>query len=844
MKRFLIAALALWLVSPLALAQTSDLPAEGIIRRIEFRGLQRISAATLRRHVTSREGETLDPARVAEDVRALERLGWFESISVEGHTLPVQLASARVIESVPVESASCALVFFLEERPFLSRVEFRGSRVLRREQIGAILAAHRISLKLAAPANRTELWRAARTLERELADLGYPQARVKVRLEPRPTLAVRAVFQIRDGPHVPVARVEFEGNAAFSDGKLRSQMKHVAPHAFLAGARDKTIYTPERLAEDLERLERFYRDRGYAEVRFQPPGAKVVEQVRRRWFPFPRREKRLAYETSIPVEEGSLYRIEAVDIEGAPPQMRAAMEPGLRELKLPTTFSETLVDCTRVRLSQVAARSLAAKDVPRPQIDVVSQFNREAGTVRVAFRVRDDEPFVVRRIEFRGHHRFSDRYCRRRVLLREGDPFDAEKLELGLAQLARSGFIRPVRADDLQVVPDLATRTVDLSIRVEEIGRQRISLVGGGGALGSTAGLAYTVFDMFGGEELITTHLEGGPGTLQLLLSIAKEGVFGTRASLGLNLFHNVVRPRLPTPSVSNRLFTSRSSGLGLVSNVPLTPRDTLGFSYEVSRSSTRFHLPQVIPGLAADLLEARSTRRAVGVAWSRESDPRVARRERLDASASLSGGWLGGDEQLLRSTVEYARLYSNPLTNGRNAWAWRSFVGGVSTYDGGSLMPHQRLFAGEQLVRGFGTGELAPYTFSTTRNADGTTTASTQTGGANLVAALNGEYRVPLESAGMSTEAVSFLDVGAGWLLPEWLGTTKEEVVWGTNGVVRSSAGIELRVDLPILHQPVRVYYAVNPLCLAGDLLLPDGTRFRPSDRRAVLGWALGPFF
>jgi hypothetical protein len=49
-----------------------------------------------------------------------------------------------------------------------------------------------------------------------------------------------------------------------------------------------------------------------------------------------------------------------------------------------------------------------------------------------------------------------------------------------------------------------------------------------------------------GGEELLTAHLEGGPQSLQILLGLAKEGVFGTHASFGLSLFHNVVRPVVP----------------------------------------------------------------------------------------------------------------------------------------------------------------------------------------------------------------------------------------------------------------------------------------------------------
>jgi outer membrane protein assembly complex protein YaeT len=844
MRTRFIAAVVWALVGAFWASAQSDSTPEGIIRRIEFQGLQRVSPATLQRHITSRVGEPLDPARIAGDVRGLERLGWFENISVEARGQPVQLASAAPPEGLPLDGPGLVLVFVLEERPFLARVDFRGSRLLRREQIQALLAAQGLPLKVAAPANRTELWRAARAIERELAELGHPQARVKLRLEPVPTLAVRAVFQVSDGPRVGVALVRFRGNAAFREEELRKRMARVAPHAMFAGLRGKTVFTHVRLAEDLEALERFYRDRGYAEARFEAPQVTIVEESRRRWLPWPRRAKRLAYEIVLPVEEGIRYRIGRAAIEGAPPRTLPALERGLRDLPAKATYSEAKILRARDRIAQLSAQSIGTRDAPRPDVEVVPEFDREAGTARVTFRIRDDEPFVVRRIEFRGHHRFSDRYYRRRVLLREGDSFDREKLERGLAQLARSGFVRPVRSEDMEVRPDPATRTVDLTIRFEEVGRQRISFVGGGSSLGNTLGLAYNVFDLFGGEELITTHLEGGPGALNALLGVAKEGLFGTRFSLGLSIFHNVLRPRLPGSAGQERLFRSRYSGFGVNSGMPLTARDSLGVSYELSASSTEIRLPQLIPGVPFDSLRTRSTRRAVGVSYSHESLPQDARQERFDVTASVSGGWLGGDDKLLRSSVEYAQLRADPLTSGRNAWAWRGLVSGVSTYDDGLLPLHQRLFAGEQVLRGFRTGEVAPYAVTTREGADGATIARAESAGTSLVAAMNTEYRVPLDPAGNKAEAAAFLDFGAGWLLPGWLGGARTEIMPGTNGVLRASTGVGFRVELHLLRQPLRVHYAVNPLRLAREMLLPDGSRFRSPERRTALGWALGPLF
>src|SRR3989442_756634 len=65
---------------------------QDIILRIEFTGMRRIAPAALRARIASREGQLLDAARIANDVRALDRLGWFDSVSAEVHPIPVFLA--------------------------------------------------------------------------------------------------------------------------------------------------------------------------------------------------------------------------------------------------------------------------------------------------------------------------------------------------------------------------------------------------------------------------------------------------------------------------------------------------------------------------------------------------------------------------------------------------------------------------------------------------------------------------------------------------------------------------------------------------------------------------------
>jgi outer membrane protein assembly factor BamA len=288
-------------------------------------------------------------------------------------------------------------------------------------------------------------------------------------------------------------------------------------------------------------------------------------------------------------------------------------------------------------------------------------------------------------------------------------------------------------------------------------------------------------------------------------------------------------------------LFASRSTGLGLAWQQPLSIGNALGVRYVSERSATSFPFGgqgELPPGLPRELT-ARSSRRTLGISWSH-----FQHNERLLTDTSLSGGILGGTENLVQSSVEYVRLRDDPFSGGRNTWAFRGFLAGAGSFGGKALPLHSRLFAGEELVRGFRTGALAPYTITSAKTTEGGQTLHLRSGGANLVVAGNTEYRMPLPEWTGGANVAAFFDAGAGWLLPGWLGGDAPELLGGTNGVLHTSSGVELRVPLSAVRQNLRLYYAVNPLRLAESLLLPDGSAFRPGERRSAFGWALGALF
>jgi outer membrane protein insertion porin family len=820
---------------PAETSRQEQLP-RGVVREIEFTGLRRVSAGTLRQRVALRPGDELNPDALARDVRALERTGWFDAVSVEVTELPVLLA-AREVFGEPAALPAMPLLratFVLAERPFLERVDFRGSRLLTRARIAAVLEAEKVALRTATFLHPAELWRAKRALQAALAERGYPLATVRVRVQPTRTHSARVTFEMDDGPRVAVSRLRFTGNEQHDDSELRREMRRLRPGALLAAWREQDVYTRQRLESDLERIAAFYRNRGGLEARLGAPQVTLVEQPARRWLPWPRKVQGLFYEIEIPVVEGPVYRLAEVHLRGAESFERTA-EAGrvLQSFTAGEVFSEQKIEQARSEL----ARLLREKDEPRPLVETEIEKDAAARTVRVFFRVRPAPRYTVRRLDISGHHRLPLSFYLRRIGLREGEFFDAEKLERGLLRLSAHGFVRPPRAEDLRVTLDGASRSAEVFLRVEELGRQRITWSGGRNPFGSALGISYTIFNLLRMEEWLSAQLEAAPDSVHVLLGVARDSVFGTPATLGVSLFRHVVEPRLLTSFGRQPLFSSRSQGLGMAWTQPASARDQFAVRYDVSRSVTDNNWLSLVGAPGGN---ARSTQRrsALGTTWSR-TQPRAA----ADASMAFAGGWLGGDERWFKASLTAARLLGDPFTNGRNTWAFRGHAAGVRSL-GGPLLPFtSRFYPGDELVRGARTNGLTPYLVASGTGAEGTETSRAIAGGANAVAAINAEYRWPLEPR---TELVGFFDAGTSWLVPGWLGGAESDarVLRGTSGALRASTGLELRWEIPVLNQTLRVYAAANPLRLAQTILLPDGTPFLTGEKRLALGWALGTLF
>jgi outer membrane protein assembly complex protein YaeT len=809
----------------------------GAIHDITFVGLRRISPEALKPKMCSRVGDQYSAALIDHDVRTLARLGWFDTISVQAADV------SDVSDPAPNSQHAVHLTFYATELPVLNSVEYTGSRLLSRQQIDKLLLERKLTPKLGEPENRVALHHVGKEIEAALQDLGHPEAHVKLQEEVSPQATAQVKFEISDGPRVPVGQIRFDGRPAVSQKALRGQMRHLKPGTLFAGLRGKDAYTEGAFEEDRNQLLTYYQNHGYPEARIGQPQVTKYEENAQRWFPWPHRTERERLAVDIPVEAGALYKIDAVETSA---DVKAAAANGKIQKTTQNSYVAQPYSAQGVEnLRRAWQEHINSQEISRTKKLIETPFfqnvealrfpDPETHTVRVKLQLNSAPAYTLRHLEFRGMHRFPDRYFRSRIPLREGEPLDDHALEAGLARLARTGYFKPIKKEDIKIETNDFTRTADVTIHVEELGQQRASLIGGRGQFGSTLGIAYTLFNFFHIEELLFTKLEGGPESLEIALGFAKEGFLGSKGSLAFSVFNTFLRPRL-IPSAQGPFFKQQTLGVNADWNYALTRTDTLRTSSGISESTTQYTF--AVPpgsGLTIGDLRAKTSSHWVGAGWVHNTGT-----ERIDFANSVSGGWLGGSENVIRSRAEYGRIVRDPIFNHANAWAFRTVFTGAGSYSG-SMPFSARYFAGDEFVRGLREGELGPQAVISPTTASGATQYLAEPAGANLIGAVNLEYRVPL---GNSVEAAGFFDLGSGWLLPNWLGPARPALISATNGVLHGSLGIELRWTVPGIGVPIRSYYALNLLRLNRWLPMPGGTLLRSSNRLGAFGWGLGSLF
>src|SRR5262245_9899964 len=210
----------------------------------------------------------------------------------------------------PYENGVAAkkVVFHMEERPRIKVVNYQGSKKVEVTKIEEALKERAIEVRLDSFVDTATIRRVKGVISELYSEKGYTYARIDTALKPLPDgpKLVQLTFNIDEGPKAQIREVVFDGNKAFSDGKLRGQLKENKPKSWLSWITSAGTYQESKFADDAQAVEEFYGNKGFARARIGQPQLETIEDDkdgRTRWI-----------RVRVPVDEGVKYSIGKFEI--------------------------------------------------------------------------------------------------------------------------------------------------------------------------------------------------------------------------------------------------------------------------------------------------------------------------------------------------------------------------------------------------------------------------------------------------------------------------------------------------------------------------------------------------
>src|SRR5437867_7423433 len=226
--------LALWFTG--AEPQTLQTPPQNqVIEDVRFSHNRRVRSDTLKYQVQTKRGDVLNQAVIQRDVRTIYALGSIDDVKVY-----TEDGEKGVI-----------VTFWVQERPYIRKVEYQGLKSLTQSDIVDKLREKKAALSQQTPYDETKAQRASLLIKSLLAEKGHQDAKVEVSTEIVPVNDVIVTFNIEEGPKVRVQKIEFEGNKVFTQGKIKSTMKLVKEAGPITVFNSKDTYHEGKMGYDL-----------------------------------------------------------------------------------------------------------------------------------------------------------------------------------------------------------------------------------------------------------------------------------------------------------------------------------------------------------------------------------------------------------------------------------------------------------------------------------------------------------------------------------------------------------------------------------------------------------------
>ena len=728
------------------------------------------------------------------------------SRGVSARTMTIALTSVMAVFALsgPTSHQAVAQSVASAENRTINRVAFEGNRRLRSD---ALLPG------LSTVANARFNPATVEADTQRIADMyrrtGRALARVAPRIVDLPNGRIDVVFTIDEGTRTGIKSIDFKGNNAFSDRRLRDLMVS-EESGILTLLKTTDVYNPDRVASDLELIRRYYLRKGYAD--FQIVSTDVVFDAGRG-----------GYLINITVDEGQRYSVGSVAVDSRVP----GIDGGELQRRVLTrsgrVYDATEVERTLVDLTTEASR----RGFPFAQVRPVGVRNFESATVDISYIIEEGPRVFVERINVRGNTRTQEEVIRRELDLGEGDAYNKVLLDRAERRLNNLGFFQSVRISN---EPSMSPDRVIVNIDVEDKPTGSFSIAGGySTAEGFIGEVSLSENNFLGRGQAVRIAGQLGQRTRGIDFSFTEPFFLGYRLAAGIDLYSKF------TDETNFARYENRITGGTLRLGVPITEEFSITARYSLFQQDLKIpNTPSQpfndcsiasvnVPLLGRPACEnngeaSLAVKEAAGTTITSLAGLTFTYNS-LDSFQNPTSGLfaeirpevagIGGDARFFRVSGDaryYHELFEDVIGIARVQGGY------VNAFGGRRLRITDHYFLGPSLVRGFESSGIGPRDISTLDSAANAVGGTTYFG-----ASVEVQFPMPLVPRALGMRGALFADAGT---LFGYKGNTQFQggntITVRDDRTIRSSVGAGLLWNSPL--GPIRFDYAIATSKAKGD--------------------------
>ena len=607
-----------------------------------------------------------------------------------------------------------------------------------------------------------------------------------------------------------------------------------------------------------------------------------------------------ATDITINIEENDRYRMGKLYIRNQDPTkgltVRAEYLKTIFPLKEGDIFSADKIRKSIETYTKLYGQVGFIDFTAEPSFDV-DQKNK---VINLTLSFDEQKQYYVHRINISGNVTTRDKVIRRELLIDEGDLYNNRLWEYSVLRLNQLDFFEQLKPETAATVErNTKNGTVDLNLKVKEKGKQSVSFTGGvSGIAGSFVGLTYQTNNFLGLGETLTLSTQVGSIQRGATFGFTEPYLLNRPISTGFTVFENKFnfnqarqesillgqQVQLNPAFVQN--YNQNSKGFTVFASYPIKRARFLrvGLTYGYTNTSIQAFSDaaqllfeslqfQSVAGASA-LNGIRQSKITPTLSYNSTDNPQDPTHG-MSFYYSVGFEGVGGNTKAYQNTVNFT--YFHPTYHKRNVIGIHFLASQVSGYGGEVVPPFERLYTGgEDSIRGFDirtvspvvflpVASAAPITYSDPRHLDSAGNPLPVTvnipqvsytitfPGGDTEGVFNAEYRIPL--VGHYASMDFFFDAGTSGVLhknqlqlsPEGINLLQTQFPTlniskqlqfapGSNFKPRTSAGVELVVNLPIVHAPFRIYWAYNFLRYNNLIIAPQGDFFLSDELKRSL--------